>query len=83
MPPIHDKSIEDLILILRPRNSPKHVKITPRIKADSTVTETDIFRKAAIVPAIILSMDMATEKKITSLKDSFLFLSASASKGLQ
>lgn len=83
MLPIHDKSMEDLMLIRCPRNCPIQVKIFPKIKAESTVRGTDIFRKAAIVPAIKLSMDIAMEKKTTSLNDSFLFLSASASRGLQ
>lgn len=47
------------------------------------VRGTEIFKKAAMVPAIKLSIDMATEKKITSFKESFLFLSISASNGLQ
>ena len=83
IPPTHDKSIENFLLILCPRHCPRHVNIHPRIKAHITVHTIEIFKKAAIVPAIRLSMDIATEKNTISFRESFLFLSASASKGLQ
>lgn len=63
IPPTHDKSIENFLLILWPRHCPRHVNTHPRINAHITVHTIEIFKKAAIVPAIRLSMDIATEKK--------------------
>lgn len=79
-PPSHERSIVQWETFF-PSQNPAYEKISPIRNRALTVGRAGSFRKAAMVPVIKQSMDIASEKKMISFQDRRLFRSVSASKG--